>query len=247
MRVMKTNTKFSVLAVGLLAATLAVPALATAGEEVWKSELGFGGVRTAGNTQVQSINATARTGRSWGVFDVSLSGKALSSSDHANVTSEKYNAVLSFTYNLSDRFYLFQDSGFIKERFSGYKHRVVATLGMGYKLIKTEKHMLEVLVGGGIRHSKYEGVVGLIQNEAVGGGSLQYHWTISPTSSFNQTISAQYGKENTVSHFNSDLSLQVIGNLAAQLGFHVTHTSKVPFATIKKTDTESVVNMTYSF
>ncbi|MDQ6975538.1 MAG: DUF481 domain-containing protein [Mariprofundaceae bacterium] len=241
------NIKSAVISVALLAATFSVPALAAAEEEAWKGELGLGGVRTGGNTQIQSINATAMTGRSWGAFELKATGKALSSSDRGASTSEKYNAGLSLNYHFSDRFFVFQDSGFTKDLFSGYTHRIIATVGVGYKVIKTEAHTLEVLAGGGIRQNKIAGVAGKTQNEGVAGGSLQYHWVISPTSSFKQSISSQYGKENTVSNFNSDLNMQIIGNLSAQLGFHLTHTSKVPFPSIKKTDTESTVNMVYSF
>jgi len=239
--------KSTVLAAGLLAISFAVPVLASAEEEAWKGELGLGGVRTGGNTQMQSINATAKTGRSWGAFELNISGTALSSSDRGAITSEKYNAGLSLNYHISDRLFVFQDTGFVKQRFSGYKHRVIATAGVGYKVIKTEAHTLEVMAGGGVRSSKIEGPGGKTENEGVGGGSVDYHWVISPTSSFTQSISSQYGKKNTVSTSNSDLSMQIIGNLSAQIGFHLTHTSKVPSPTIKKTDTESVVNMVYSF
>jgi len=239
--------KSTFISVGLLAATCAVPALASAEEEAWKGELGLGGVRTGGNTQIQSINASAMTGRSWGAFELNVSGKALSSSDKGTINSEKYNTILSLNYHISDRLFVYQDSGFTKERFSGYKYRIIATAGAGYKMIKSEAHTLEIMAGGGVRRSKLDGVGGKTTNEGVAGGSLHYHWVISPTSSFKQTISSQYGKENTVSSFNSDLSMLIIGNLSAQVGFHLTHTSKVPSVVIKKTDTESVVNMVYSF
>ncbi len=231
-----------------LAVMLAFPALATGAEEnaAWSGKVGAGGVRTSGNTQTQSLNATASAGRRWDNFEVNLSGKALSSSDQNVVTSEKYNASISLNYHMNDRLFLFQDSGFVKERFSGYRYRVVVTIGAGYTLLKNGEHDLSILAGGGIRHSKLEGIA-KTENEGIAGGQLQYSWKISPTSTFTQSIASEYGKANTVTRLNSDLSLQIIGNLAAQIGFHVTHTSKVPLPTVKKTDTESTINAVYSF
>jgi len=217
-----------------------------ADEEGWGGEVGLGGVRTGGNTSVQSINGTAKLTRDWEALHFYLAGTALTAQNQGAVYSEKYTVDFSLVYYLSERAYVYTQELYTKDRFSGYQHRISETVGAGYSLIKNDTHTLTVSLGGGLRQSKHT-TTRVTKNEAIWSPAMEYNWNISPTSSFHQQIYALSGKENTVSHFNSDLNMQILGNLSAQLGFHATHTSKVPSPAIKKLDTESVVNMVYSF
>lgn len=139
--------------------TIAVTSSSFGTAEEAAGELGFGEVRTIGNTQIQSINASTKRGRSWRAFDVNI-----------------------------------------------------------------------------------KGIAGATLNEGVAAGSMLHHCKISPTTSFNQTTSAEYGKDSTISNVTSDLPLQNFSGLTAQLGFNVAHIPKVLFVTVKKSDRVSAVN-----
>ncbi|MDX8377698.1 MAG: DUF481 domain-containing protein [Mariprofundales bacterium] len=217
-------------------------------EEVkgWNGDISLGGVYTGGNTQTKSINAAVNAKNKWDVWTLSGKASALNASDFGTTTVEKYDTAVEIQYDITERAYLFLLSDFEKERFSGYLHRTSETFGIGYHLIKGDVHNLYVATGVGARQSKLE-LTKITKQEVTGLASAGYFWTISPTSSFEQQLFVQSGKENTVSESSSKLTLQIYGNLAAQLAFNAKHTSKVPTTAQKKLDTESSVNLVYNF
>ena len=77
-------------------------------------------------------------------------------------------------------------------------------------------------------------------------GAAAFNWTISESASFAQTLSVEYGEDNTRSIAETSLLAKVNGSLQMKAAFLVQNDSDVPVGK-KSTDTQTSLTLVYSF
>jgi putative salt-induced outer membrane protein len=131
-----------------------------------------------------------------------------------------------------------------RDRFSSYDQRLSESIGFGRRVVDSDRHVLNIDIGAGGRQLKL--VDGTEESDAIVRAGLDYVWTISETTSFNQDVTAESGSSNTSVVSVSELRARMFANVALVLSYRIKRNSEVlPGAA--KTDRFTSVSLEYAF
>lgn len=212
----------------------------------WSGDLSAGFVASTGNSESRSANASAAL--EWDTADWvhHLNGKALNTTDEGDRTVERYTAGYQLDFNFTEADFAFLALSYEKDLFAGVRERTSETVGYGRRLIDTERHALNVELGGGLRQIEFQEPPGAQESEGIGSFGLDYEWKIADSNRFRQQIKVESGSANTSTESITELRLSVVGNLFAVLSYTVLNNSEVGPGD-ENTDTYTAVNLSYSF
>lgn len=212
----------------------------------WSGDLAAGFVAASGNSESRSANASAAL--TWDTTDWvhHLSGKALNTTDEGDRTVERYTAGYKLDFNFTEADFAFVALSFEKDLFGGVRERTSETVGYGRRLIDTDRHALNVELGGGLRQIEFQEPEGAQESEGIGRFGLDYEWKIAESNKLRQQINVETGSANTSTESITELRLSVVGNLFAVLSYTVLNNSDVGPGD-DKTDTYTALNLSYRF
>jgi putative salt-induced outer membrane protein len=233
----------------LAVAVLVAPALGVAQEpeppaSPWAGKATLGYLATSGNTENSTLNTAVEVGYTAGKWQHIANAFAIYASENEETTTEAYELGWKSERNLSDHDFLFGRVQWRKDRFGGYDTQLSESVGYGRRLLKTDKHLLNVEVGVGARQSKLQN--GLEEDETIFRGGAYYTWKVSETAEFRQNLTTEAGSENTYLESVSALSAKVWGDIALVASFTVKHNTEVPPLT-EETDTYTALSLEYTF
>ena len=104
--------------------------------------------------------------------------------------------------------------------------------------------MLAIEGGAGARQSDV--TTGDELDEAIIRGGLDYVFTISETSEFEQQLLIEQGEDNRYTQSTSSLKARVVGNIALVFSYVIKSNSDVPVG-IEKTDRFTSLSLEYAF
>jgi putative salt-induced outer membrane protein len=247
-----SNIQFRIALVALLLTVVSMQVWAEEEPEQegpWSGKVGIGYVQTSGNNDTTSFTGNAEVNWDGERWHHGLLGKALGQSADNDTTAEAYKAAYKGKFDLSQRTYLFGLLDYNKDRFSSYDQQIFETLGVGQRIIKTDRHQLNGELSAGASQSDLV----VLQppgsdriNEAVFRISGEYKWTISDNSSFSQVLNVTSGSSNTYTESITQLSAGIIGSLSTVLGYTIRNNSDVSPGT-EKTDTFMSISLEYVF
>ena len=213
-------------------------------ESPWSGSASLGFLSTSGNTETTSYNtafAIAYTTNRWThAFDAAANG----ADESKTTTAEAYQADWKSSYDISEHNYLFGLISWRKDRFSGVNQQLSESLGFGRRIIDTPVHLLTGEIGAGHRSSDFSdntsdsGVIGRI--------GLDYTWTFTETSNFQQNVSVESGSDNTFIESVSAVRAKLLGDLAIVLSYTVRHNTDVPIGS-QKTDKLTAISLELAF
>ncbi len=235
-----------VCAVALVVAVLVSPVLANENpEKSWSgaSELGY--VATSGNTDTQTVNAKIRLKQAKAEWENTFALEALNTAESDQTSAERYLANAQANRSVTEQDFLFGLVNYEDDRFSGFQFESLVALGYGRRLINTDRSILDVEVGPGVRFVKPD--QGPSDEEGILRLAARYGIDISDTSRFEQTFSADAGEERVISKSVSSITSNINGSLAMKVSLTVRNNSEPAQATNDKTDTETAVTLVYSY
>lgn len=252
------NQEIRVVA-GLLALA-AGPALAhgekgAADPEGWSGAVAAGYTAVSGNSDSTSANFKGEVLYDQDRWHHSGLATALGSSQDNETSAEAYKAQLKTKYDMTEVLYAFGLAEYNKDRFSAYDHQIFEVAGLGWRVFRTENQELNLELGAGATQSKVrqpdppEAPLSSDErdvNEFVGRVGGDYHWHISETATFSETVATTIGSDNTYVESLTELKASVIGNLSLVLGYLVKHNTDVPGG-VDKTDTQTSLSLEYKF
>jgi len=217
----------------------------------WSGSASLGFLSTSGNTNTTSYNTSfgvAYTKNKWThAFDAAANGAdaAANSADESDrVTAEAYQADWKSSHDIREHNYLFGLVAWRKDRFSGVNQQLTETIGYGRRIIETPAHLLSAEIGAGHRsadlsdNASESGVIGRL--------GLDYKWTFSETSNFEQNIGVESGSDNTYLESVSAVRAKLLGDFAIVLSYTVRHNTDVPFGS-EKTDKVTAISLELAF
>ena len=241
----------------MLAGLFTVAGNALAAEEAkseekspWTSSVELGFVRTTGNTETQTIAGKAdvvyevekwrHTGHAEG-----YGAEAVNQDTGENeVSAERYQLLGKSDYKFTERDYAYGLIRLNKDRFSGFEYDHIISAGYGRKAILRDNMELDLEIGPGERFFKVDG--GQADEEALLRLAAKYWWQITGSSKFTQLLSTDIGEELTTSESITGIQANINKTLALKFTYTVRHKTKVPVGN-EKTDTETAMNLVYSF
>ena len=231
----------------MIVAALLAPLSLMAQEEAespWTGKATLGYLATSGNTENSTLNTGVEVGFATGQWQHIATAAAINASENEVTTAEAYELGWKTERNLSDVSFLFERLDWRKDNFGGYDTQFSQTIGYGYRLIKTDQHLLNLEAGVGARQSETQ--AGLTENETIFRGGAYYKWLFSETAEFRQDLTAESGGENTYIESVTAVSAKLLGDLALVASYTIKHNTDVPALT-DKTDTYTALSLEYLF
>ncbi len=218
----------------------------------WSGKVAIGYLAVSGNTESTTFSGDAEVNWDGERWHHQLLGTTLGKSEDKQTTAEAYKAAYQGKFDMSERTYLFGLLDYNKDRFSSYSDQFFETLGLGQRVLKIDKHELNIELGAGASQSTLledlpgGGTLETDVNEATYRISGDYKWAISENAEFRQKLSATSGSNNTYTESVTELSAGIIGSLSTVLGYIVKHNSDVTVGK-DKIDTFASISLEYVF
>ena len=224
--------------------SLATSAIAEEQDSPWSGTVSFGYLATSGNTENQSYNGATKVSYARNKWTHTVSGSVIGAAESDTTTAEAFQAGWKSEYAINEHDFLFGLVDWRKDRFSGFDQQLSGTLGYGRRLIESERHVFTVDAGLGYRSSDLAD--GTSDSGTIARGGLEYTWTFSETSAFEQSLVVEAGSDNTFYESVSAVRASLVGDLALVLTFTVRHNSDVPVGN-ENTDTFTAISLEYAF
>ena len=234
-----------ILFVTMLVSTSSLVLAADEKKSTWKGEIGAGYVATTGNTDTSKFNAKAEGTLEKEKWRHYFKATALNSDSNGVTDAERYFMVGKSDFKYKENSYVFGRADYETDKFSGFDYQYTVTLGIGHRYLKKYPTMtLDVDAGLGLKGFKAEGQSSDI--EGLGRLSAKYIWDFQEKSNVSEEVSAEFANSFDVYKSTTGLTVQLIGKLALGLSYTVKYTSDV-LPGFKKTDTETTINLLYTF
>lgn len=240
--------RFALIVAGCMFAVpvFAQPPAPAAAPDPFVGQAALGYLATSGNTDSTNANASLGillTREAW-AYDFDASAVTASSSDVKTAEAYKASFEARRTFGQSGRNYIFTTAGWRQDRFSAYDRETSQAAGYGRKIIDEAAHKLNAEIGAGARQAELRD--GPEQRDGITRAGMDYTWTISETSSFEQDLIVESGSSNTTTESVTALKARVVGALAVVLSYRVKRNSEVPVGVAKR-DTFTSVSLEYGF
>ncbi len=213
-------------------------------ESPWSGNVSLGYLATSGNTNTTSYNTAfgiAYAKNKWThAFDAAANG----ADESDTVTAEAYQADWKSSYDFSEHNYLFGLVAWRKDRFSGVNEQLSESIGYGRRIIDTPAHLLNAEIGAGYRNADLSDNTS--ESGVIGRLGLDYKWTFSETSNFEQNISVESGSDNTYIESVSAVRAKLLGDFAIVFSYTVRHNTDVPVGS-EKTDKMTAISLELAF
>ncbi|KKO45193.1 membrane protein [Arsukibacterium ikkense] len=246
----------TVLALGSLAVSSAVSAQNTRSDQtkVWQTSAELGAITTSGNTVGTSITGKIDARQeleSWSnqyIFSAFFKEDEKTDANgnrFSERSAERYLISAKGAYKLTvEHDNLFVIGSHTSDKFGAFEKYNTLAVGYGTRLFNAEKQHLDVEIGPG--YFSGTRATGETENGLIVRGAAAYKWQISESAAFSQTLSVEYGDDNTRTIAETALTAKINGAMQMKAAFLVQNDSDVQ-ADKKNTDTQTSLTLVYSF
>ncbi len=210
----------------------------------WSGEGQIGAFRSTGNSSNTGVTAgleLTRTGIDW---RHKLTGLADFQRTNGVTTREQFLVAYEPNYQLNDRIYVYGLGQYERDRFQGFSSRILASGGVGYRVIDTDSTQLSVKAGPAYRKTSFIG--GGSTSNIAGLAALDFDWQVAERVKLTQDASALIQSGNSTYISTTGLEAGLGGNLSARIAYAVEHDTNPPAGAVK-TDTLTRFTLIYGF
>ena len=239
----------TILPLALLLFAALPAAAADAPTPGWHGSFGVGLSMNSGNSDAKSYNVG---------FDlkydpktknvVKLGALFLRSESNGATTADKLVGTIRDEYSVSDRFFVYGEVGYLRDKVARLSYLISPIAGAGYKVVKTDTMTFDVFGGIGGAFEKLEG------HDSTSSGAFRageaFTWKISPTVTLGQNGSGLWKANDTGDaflHFDVSLATSLSKLLELKLAYLVDHKTRPAFADLDKTDTAFLATVVAKF
>ena len=243
---------YSMLALAVLATAPAFAEDAT--DKVWTTSAELGAITTSGNTVGTSITGKIDAKQELQHWSNQYIFSAFFKEDektdengdkYTEKSAERFLISAKAAYKLQDEFdKLFVFGSYTDDKFGAYTKYTTVAVGYGTRVYNSEDMSLDTEIGPG--YFSGERSTGETEKGFIVRGAGAFKWTISESATFAQTLSVEYGADNTRTIAETSLQAKVNGSLQMKAAFLVQNDSDVPEGK-KSTDTQTSLTLVYSF
>lgn len=213
-------------------------------EGPWSGKASLGYLSTSGNTDTTSYNTAFEISYAVNKWSHTFDAAANGAGESGMTTAEAYQAGWQSDYDVSEHSFLFGHVAWRKDRFSGVNEQLSESVGYGRRIIDTPAHLLSGEIGVG--HTSLDFADDTSSSSAILTLGMDYKWTFSETSNFEQNIDIESGSDNTYIESVSAVRAKLLGDFALVLSYTVKHNTEVPVGS-QKTDKLTAISVEYAF
>jgi putative salt-induced outer membrane protein len=223
-------------------------------QKVWNTSAELGAITTSGNTAGTSITGKIDAKQEleqWSnqyIFsaffkeDRKRDAEGISTRERS---AERYLLSAKGAYKLTAEFdNLFILGSYTDDKFGAYTQYTTVAAGYGTRLINAGNKSLDAEIGPGYYSAKRSSDE--TENGLLARAAASFKWTLSESATFTQTLSVEYGDNNTRTVAETALSARINGAMQMKAAFLVQNDSDVP-SDKKRTDTQTSLTLVYSF
>ncbi len=209
-------------------------------------ELGFS--NNTGNTENTAFYASLKLNYEKDRYLLKSLIESSYKSENGEQTEERYlvDVQNNYFYAEDKNYYSFVGVRLEKNEFEDIDLDSTISLGMGKRLYKTEQTQLNGELGVGYQNTDYvtSGVDSESQGVAIGKLDLKHQF--NQQVSFLQDLTVRSGNERTKYESNTGFKVKVAEKANLKISYKYRHNDK-PAEGTKKTDTQTLVTLTYDF
>ncbi len=210
----------------------------------WSGKASLGYLATSGNTDTTTYNTAFEVTYAVNKWSHTLSGAANGNEESDLHLAEAYQLGWKTDYNFTEHDYVFGLVNWRKDRFAGVTEQITESIGYGRRVIDTPSHLLSLEIGAGYRDADLSD--DSTESGAILRGGLDYTWTFTEKSGFDQKLSIESGSDNTYVESISALRANLLGDFALVLSYTVRHNTDVPIGS-EKTDKLTAISIQFAF
>lgn len=248
---MKKKSKGLCILIVLL--SLIITCLAEEAEEdplKWRGDLALGITITQGNTDKANLSFSFSADKrfsekiEWNNKGIFLGGKIA-----GKTVSQSLEVWSALKWNHSDRFFTHYEIPVHHDKFKNYRYRIAPNIGVGYRIVKTEKSELSLRTGISDTFTKFYNT-GATDSFAGLFARNDFKMKISESADFTQIAIVNWDLSNT-SHFLARLELTLVTSILGGWGIKISliddYDSEPESTGIKKNDLTFLTNISYKF
>ncbi|MBB1437367.1 DUF481 domain-containing protein [Shewanella sp. SG41-4] len=238
------------------AITLTMPFAAHAGSEFVEGdatlagEAELGATLTTGNTDTSSFKARLALKQELGDWENEYVFEGLYKEDTEEVTAKRYFLGVQGDYQINDVSYLFANTNYEVDPFTGYDFTSTTSAGYGHRFIDTDRMSLKAEAGPGYIYQQLDEESALAEgydsdDSVVAHAVIDFQTKISDSSKFQQKFVADWGSKLDA-RSETSLTANIVGALAMKFAVIVRYNSE-PLDNKESTDTETNMTLLYAF
>jgi putative salt-induced outer membrane protein YdiY len=238
------------------AITLAIPINAYAkndfieGDATLGGEAELGATLTTGNTETSSFKSKLLLKQELADWENTYTFEGTYKESDDEVTAKRFYLEAQGNYQIDDLSYLFANTNFEVDPFTGYDYTSTTAAGYGYRFIDTEATSLKGEIGPGYTYERYDEESAEDEGEdydssLVAHMVVDYQTKISSSAKFQQKFVADWGSKLDA-RSETSVSANLVGALAMKFAVVVRYNSE-PLDDKKSTDTETNMTLLYGF
>jgi putative salt-induced outer membrane protein len=210
----------------------------------WSGSGEAGGFISSGNTDTKGVAIGVNFAKETRQWKHSVRGFVDYQQQDGVTSRERYFAGYEGNYNITPDFYALLTLSWERDPFSGFDRRFAQSLGLGYKIVNTDRLKLSVEGGPALRQTRFTD--GFNDSAFAARGAVNLDWQISDQLQFTQSGLLFYDSFNTSTQAISALTYKLSDALSARASFQFNSESNPPLGR-KNTDTTSRVTIVYGF
>lgn len=210
----------------------------------WSGQGQLGALRSTGNTSNTGLTAGLELNRTGIKWRHKLTALADFQRTNGVTTREQFLAAYEPNYQLNDRVFVYALGQYERDRFQGFSSRVVASGGVGYRVIEEDDMQLSVKAGPAYRKTSF--INGGSDSSIAGLAAMDFDWQIAENIKITQDASAFIQSGNSTYISTTGLEAGLGGGLSARLAYAVEHDTDPPLGAVK-TDTLTRFTLIYGF
>ncbi|WP_293443712.1 DUF481 domain-containing protein [Persephonella sp.] len=214
----------------------------------WKTHGELSYVKTSGNSDTETFATKIETNWKKTVNRFLGKGEFLYGKTNNKENTNKLYLLGRWERLLNERLFGFVQGDYLRDKFSGYNYKTIWSAGLGYDIIKTEKHALKGLASLGYTFSDYKN--GKNKDYTTGSAEFDYRWKIRENLTFKQLLRYDTNLEDTNVYFiksDSSLAVKINAHFSMGIGYKVAYQNKPPSPDIEKTDTTFLTSLIVDF
>jgi putative salt-induced outer membrane protein YdiY len=203
------------------------------------SQLSF--LQTAGNTQVRTLGTGSELSYNPREWDVGFKGNYTNGVAQGVSVANSLNLDLRGARKLSEPLEAFVQVAFLRNPFNSFNARVAADLGLGYLVVRGDKHNLRTDFGGGV--AKEDRTTGAQNTFATLNFTAKYRWKISETAEIQDTLAVIYSiRDSRDWRYKNELAVlsSLTSIFSLKLGYQMVQLN-LPAPGFRKLDTQTTV------
>ncbi len=215
-------------------------------EKIWKSRLEISYVKTSGNTNTETFSGKLDVeGAGWGDRYFLRSAYILakdSSEENANKLTSEARLERVFT----GRLFGFVGMSYSRDRFSGYEYRFSVGPGLGFDIIKREKHSLKGLSSINYFYEKYSVKEKDRDRFASVKNAISYQWMIKENVILKSRVGYYFSLKNREKYFyfgEATLEVGISSRFSVGISYLLNYQNLPPAPEIKNTDVSFLTSL----